>query len=57
MIYSTPVAKIMSRNRFELLMSMFHCSNNETADPNDRLCKIKNILNLVFENFKVVLTP
>lgn len=43
----------MSRNRFEEILSCIHISNNETAQLNDRLAKIRPLiteLNVKFQN-------
>ena len=49
--------KIMSRNRFELLLKMLHFTNNETADITKRLWKIQPILDELNENFKKYYNP
>lgn len=41
----------MSCNRFELLLSMFHCGNNENANDNDRLYKIQDLVDLLVSTF------
>lgn len=46
----------MSRNRFELLFSLFHCVDNNAAPANDRLFKNKRILVFVNENFRMAVT-
>ena len=37
----------MSRIRFEILLRLLHFSNNENAIPDDRLAKIKPLLDLL----------
>lgn len=52
-IYENGIRKVMSRNRFELLLMMFHLSNNEELiNPEDRLHKISKFLNMLEKNFK-----
>lgn len=49
--------KIMSRNRFELILRMLHFSNN-TQDPgNDRLYKIRSLIDELNVNFTAHFTP
>lgn len=57
-LYQNRIPHIMSRNRFEGLLGMFHVSDNETARvQNDRLYKISNFLNLLQDKFKSSYTP
>ena len=59
-LYTTPLfGKIMTRNRFQLLLSMLHYNDNSqaprTTDPNrDRLYKIRPVLDHLFERFQAV---
>jgi len=56
--YENSVApKIMSRNKFELILRFWHFSDNETSDKSDRLYKIRNILDKINFNFEHLLTP
>lgn len=48
---------IMSRNRFELLLQYLHFSNNENVDPNDRIGKIRELVDDLNNNFKKYYTP
>lgn len=49
---------IMSRNRFELLLQMLHFTNNENANLlNDRLYKIRPIIDTLNENFTKYYDP
>ena len=45
------VKKLMSRNRFEILLRMLHFMNNEEANKNDHLSKIGEILDTLNLNF------
>ncbi|XP_044754995.1 piggyBac transposable element-derived protein 4-like [Coccinella septempunctata] len=51
------ISKIMSRNRFQLLLRMWHFSDNETCTVGDRLHKIKPLLDRLVKNFQSVYTP
>lgn len=42
---------VMSRNRFELLLRFLHFSNNQTANINDRLYKIRQLVDILNQNF------
>ncbi|XP_025205105.1 piggyBac transposable element-derived protein 4-like [Melanaphis sacchari] len=56
--YENNVAsKIMSRNKFELILRFWHFADNETSDRSDRLYKIRNILDKINFNFDHLLTP
>lgn len=57
LLYSNQVSKIMSRNRFEILLRMFHASNNETAPDGDRLYKVQQLIDLLLPKFQSVLNP
>lgn len=43
---------VISKNRFELLLRMIHYSNNEEADENDRLYKVRSIIDTLNNIFK-----
>lgn len=49
-LYQSEVGKYMgmSRMRFELLLSNLHFSNNETTNPNNRVCKIQPLVDGVY---------
>lgn len=50
-LYANKVTEVMSRNRFELILSMFHCSNNEKPE-HGRLDKIQKLVDLLVFNFQ-----
>lgn len=56
-LYFSAVPRQFSRNRFELILSLFHCANNEAAAPEDRLYKIRNIVDDIVNNFQEAYTP
>jgi hypothetical protein len=49
--------KVMPRNRFELIWSFFHTANNEETDPDDRMFKVRKLLDLLTTNFAEQYTP
>jgi Transposase IS4 len=42
-LYSNCISKTMSRNRFQLLLRMWHFANNEDDAPGDRLHKVRKL--------------
>lgn len=57
-LYENGIPKIMSRNRFEILLSMFHlCDNEQPRLPNDRLFKISPLLDILQQKFKESYIP
>lgn len=57
MFHNQFISSRMSRDRFILLLKFIHFSNNETADPDNRLSKIENILSIIINNFQSTLQP
>lgn len=49
--------KVMSRDRFEILLRMLHFTNNEMIDTANRLSKIQCIIDALNENFKKYYDP
>lgn len=47
----------MSRNRFEILLMMWHFSNNEECQSGDRLHKIQPLLDMLLQRFKAAFVP
>lgn len=56
-LYQNEVSKCMSRNRFELLLRMFHCADNESAPEGNRLYKITPLLDLLLVKFHDAYIP
>lgn len=56
-LYQNKMSNIMSRNRFELLLTMLHFSDNSERDSNDRLGKISMFVGLLQNKFKEAYTP
>lgn len=56
--FNLPFArKVMSRNRFEILLRFIHFNNNEDCNSSDRLYKIVPIINYLNINFKKYYNP
>ena len=59
-LLTTPIfPRSMPRNRFELIWSYFHAVNNESrpADCEDRMYKVRPILDGILEKFRDLYTP
>lgn len=56
-LYSSNIPQYMSKNRFELLLSVLHFSDNNTATSNNRLYKIQPLIDLLVYKFNVTLIP
>jgi hypothetical protein len=46
LLHSKIYSETMSRNRFQLILRMLHCSDNEKQQAGDRLAKIKPVLDI-----------
>lgn len=55
-LYWSEAASVMSRNRFENLLRVWHFSNNELCPHWDRLYKIQSVVNLLNKKFKKVIS-
>lgn len=56
-LLTTHLGHIMSRNRFELLLSHIHFQNNNITNLNNRLHKIEHILGMLNRKFKQWVIP
>lgn len=56
-LYWSKAAGYMSRNRFEILLRMWHFADNDLCQPGDRLHKIQPIVELLNAKFKRVVQP
>jgi len=56
-LYRSEIPKYMTRNRFEIILRTFHCSNNAECPPGDRLFKIRNLVDLLVMKFKMWNVP
>ncbi|XP_060862212.1 piggyBac transposable element-derived protein 4-like [Metopolophium dirhodum] len=57
LLYTPIFGQIMSRNRYQILLRYIHFTNNEHQAANDRLYKIKMVLNEVKKNFRDAMVP
>ncbi|KAF5281757.1 hypothetical protein FQR65_LT14552 [Abscondita terminalis] len=56
--YKNDIAPItMPRNKFEMLLRFWHFSNNEEAPENDRLFKVRHIVELLTKNYQTIMKP
>ncbi|KAJ8912470.1 hypothetical protein NQ315_014570 [Exocentrus adspersus] len=51
------IPKIMSRNRFQLLLRMWHFSSNKECPEGDRLHRIQPLLDMLNKNYQEIYTP
>lgn len=51
------IPKTMSRNRFQLLLRMWHFSDNKSCPEGDRLHKVKPLAEKLVNNFQRIYTP
>jgi hypothetical protein len=57
-LYNIPLARtVMPRNRFELILKFIHFSDNTLANPDDRLYKLRDVLDKFINNYKHTYTP
>ncbi|KAJ8964898.1 hypothetical protein NQ314_004537 [Rhamnusium bicolor] len=56
-LYNSKLTNLMSRNRFEFLLSMFHISDNTKITPGDRLHKIQSLIGLLLNRFNRYVIP
>lgn len=56
-LYKNDISKYLPRNRFELLLRMFHLANNDECPPNDRLHKIQSLVDMMNANFHRCMIP
>lgn len=56
-LYRSEIPKYMTRNRFEIILKTFHCSNNAECPPGDGLFKIRNLVDLLVIKFKMWNVP
>jgi len=50
-LYKCEIPKYMSRNRFELILSVLHVSDNSKAPPNNRLYKIQPLVDILVNKY------
>lgn len=56
-IYKNELSRVMSRNRFQLLLKNWHFANNESVIENDRLHKISPLLSKLRQSFQMPIVP
>lgn len=56
-LFSCNIPQYMPRNRFELLLSVLHFSDNNTATSNNRLFKIQPLIDLLVNKFNAARIP
>ncbi|XP_029348597.1 piggyBac transposable element-derived protein 4-like, partial [Acyrthosiphon pisum] len=56
-LFSSHIPQYMSKNRFELLLSVLHFSDNNTATSYNRLYKIQPLIDLLVYKFNAALIP
>lgn len=49
-LYKTRITEVMSRNRFEIILGMFHCGNNKIIECG-RLNKVQKLVDMLVANF------
>ncbi|KAG5883488.1 hypothetical protein JTB14_013132 [Gonioctena quinquepunctata] len=55
-LYKNQVSQVLSRNRFEMLLRMIHSSDRENETNNDRLYKIRPVLDMLNNSFQQTYT-
>ena len=56
--YSTPIfSHIMKRDRFNLILKFFHFNDNETDQNDDRLHKVRPLIEILRNRFRTVYSP
>lgn len=56
-LYRNDVSNVMSRNRFELLLHVWHFSDNDECPPGDRVFKIQPLLDSLIQKYQELYTP
>lgn len=57
LLYHNEVSSFMSRNRYELLLKFLHFSNNEDCEPDNRIYKIQNLIEVLNNKFMSLYDP
>lgn len=55
--YQFSIPQYMCRNRFELLLRTFHCSNNVECPKGDRLFKVRDLIDSLVDKYKCAMIP
>jgi len=56
-LFSTNFGYFMSRNRFQIVSTMIHYSNNESSDQTNRLYKLGTIVEDIMVNSNNCMSP
>jgi hypothetical protein len=56
-LYKSEIPFYMSRNRFELILSVIHVSDNNNVPGQNRLYKIQPLVDILVDKFNTVLIP
>lgn len=56
-LYKSSISLYMFRNRFELILSVIHVSDNNNAPINNHLHKVQPLVDILVEKFNNVLIP
>lgn len=56
-LYQSRATQYMTRDRFELLLRMWHFSNNEICPEGSRLHKVQYLIDILVKKYKAVITP
>lgn len=56
-IYESNIPQYMCRNRFEILLRTFHCSDNNKCPRGDRPYKIRDLIDSLVEKYKMAMIP
>lgn len=56
-LYQNKISSIMSRNKFELILSHLHFCDNKNPTPNDKLYKISNFVKIMNNKFQKAFVP
>lgn len=57
LLFVNNINKVMARNRFELLLSVYHCGNNANANEDNRLYKIQDLVDILVSTFNFCYIP
>ena len=55
--YKNEIVSCMVRNRFELILRFWHFSNNLEAPQNDKIHKIRQLVNRLVSKYQEIMTP
>ncbi|KAJ8938998.1 hypothetical protein NQ314_011248 [Rhamnusium bicolor] len=56
-LYNSPARKFMSRNKFEILLRMWHFADNAACPPGDRLHKVQILISYLVSKYQKFYIP